>query len=401
MKILKFICLIAFVTLGCCKDKQPNVTPAMETIWKTPLSNGEETASTNPIVYKDLVIYAANDDGDINKSKLIALNNETGQKMWEWKNNNQQNGYIPPNYTYLKDNILICPILGKPYQIVAINVDNGQQLWHTTLPEAGSWQLTGIDNSVFQIRGNYDKMKDEIFVADIKTGNWISIYKATNINAPVYIRGIHAYKSTNNKNSLAFLVAKYKDFNFSETESTIIKYDIDSNKIIYEKKLDFLPKKSDPTLAVVSSDKFWLNIEPVVALSENTGEKILEIPAPFISNVAGKIAVWDNKLFMTTVTKLFCFNATTGQQLWQEEENTSGSPSRILYYNNTIYYTSIGNGNFHVIDASNGKSLYNINSPDKKTNGKGGFDSVITLDTQNNKIYTATYYSAICYKMPK
>jgi outer membrane protein assembly factor BamB len=400
MKILKIVSLIALVALGCCKKEQPNANITIETIWKAPLSNGVETSSTNPILYKNLVIYAADDNGDINKSKLIALNKETGQKVWEWKNTSQLSGYIPPNYTYINGNILVFPILGKPYQIAAINVEDGTQIWHTTLPEGGSWQITGINNIVFQIRGNNDRMKDEIFAADIKTGNWTSIYKATNIDAPIYIRGIHAYKNSNNRNHLAFLVAKYKDFNFSETESTIIKYDIDSNKIVYQKKLDFLPKKSDPTLDVVTPDKFWLNYEPVIALSEVNGDKILEVPIPIVSNVAGKIAVWDNKLFMTTVTKLFCFNATTGQQLWQEEENTSGSPSRILYNNNTVYYSSTGNGNFHVIDASNGKSLYNINSPDKKPNGQGGFDSVITLDTQNNRIYTATYYSAICYKMP-
>jgi outer membrane protein assembly factor BamB len=402
MRQLNFLSLIFLVVLGCCKEpQQPNPTNQVETLWKVPLSNGEETGTTNPILYKNFVVYAANDNGDINKSKLIALNKTTGEKVWEWKNSHQNIGYVPRIYTYQKDNVLIIPILGRIYQIAAINLDNGQELWHKTLPEGGSWQITGIDNLVFQIRGNFDRMKDEIFVADIQTGNWQPIFAATNSNAPIYVNGIFAYRGTDNRRYLSFLVGKYKDFQFSETESTIYKYDIDSSKIVYQKKLDYLRKTSNPFLLQITQNKLWLRHNPIISLSESDGEKVSEINIPIVSNTSGNFAIWNNRLFMPTETKLFCFNATTGQQLWQEDGNTSGSPSRILEYNNVVYYTSNGDGRFHAIDATNGKTIVDIVSPDKKTNGQGGFDGVITLDTINKRIYTATYFSAICYKTPK
>jgi outer membrane protein assembly factor BamB len=192
MRQILYGSLIVLSVLGCRKEMQQSNTP--ETIWTTALSNGTETASMNPVLYKDWVIYSA-DDGNISKSKLVALNRNTGKLIWEWKNTNEALGDMSLSHTYVQDNVLVIPILGRPYQVVAINLDNGTQLWHHTLPEGGSWQLVGSGNLVFQIRRNFDRMKDEIFMADVHTGNWQSLYAASNVNAPIYIQGMHTYKA--------------------------------------------------------------------------------------------------------------------------------------------------------------------------------------------------------------
>jgi outer membrane protein assembly factor BamB len=386
--------------LGCVKDTQPNVPNSPEMLWKVPLSSGEETGTIDPVLYKKFVIYTAN-DGDINKSKVIALDKETGKQVWEWKNSHELIGYITISDTYLYDNVLVIPIQGRPNQMVAINLDNGIELWHQTLSESVNWQLAGAGNQVFHIRGNWDRMKDEIFRADVHTGNWQSVYAASNVNAPIFIQGMHTYKGSDGKDYLSFLVGKYNDFQFSETESTIFKYSIDSNRMIYEKKLTFLSKIKKPFLEMVGLHKLWLRDNPVFTLDEDTGAKQSEFFVPITaSTTSGYIAIADTKLLMTTVEKLVCFDAPTGKFLWQEEGNTSGSPSQVLYYNNVIYYTSMGDGKFHAINATTGKSIYDVKSPDKKADGRGGFATAITLDTINKRIYTASYLSAICYKMP-
>jgi PQQ-like domain len=396
-----FLSLIHLGMLGCGKDSQPNILKSPETLWKTALTPGEETLSVDPILYKDLVIYSANDSGNISKSKLIAFHKETGKRVWEWVNQNESSGRIRGCDSYVHNNILIVPILGRPYQIVAINLDNGAQLWHQTPPEAVSWQLVGSDHFVFYIRGNLDRMKDEIFVADVNTGNWQSIHTASNVNAPVYIRGVHTYTASDRQKYLTFLVAKYKDFQFSETESTIFKYSIDSNKMVSQKTLNFVPKTSSLVLAGVALGKLWLKGDQVLSLDESNLEKHMEFLVPItVSNALGNIAIAENQLLMTTVNKLVCFEAATGKFLWQEEGNTSGSPSRLLYYDHVIYYTSGGDGKFHAMDATTGKTIYNVKSPDEKANGQGIFDRAITLDTINRRIYTASSFSAICYKMP-
>jgi outer membrane protein assembly factor BamB len=402
MRPLILLSLLILGGFNCSKNPEQLDPPKIpETLWKIPLSSGEETGTFDPVLYKNLVIYSANDNGDIRKSKLIALDKETGKQVWEWKNTNQLSGHIWGCETYLSNNILVLPILGKPYQIVAINLDNGTQIWHHTSPEAVNWQLVGSGNNVFHIRSNLDRMKDEIWVADVNIGHWQSVYAASNVNAPIFIQGMHAYKGNDGKDYLSFLVGKYNDFQFSEAESTIFKYRIDSNKMVYTQKLDFLPKHHQPFLKGAALNKLWLRDDPVIALNESTGTKQSEFFVPITaSTTSGYIAIADTKLLMTTVEKLVCLDAQTGKFLWQEEGKTSGSPSRVLHYNNVIYYTSMGDGKFHAINATTGKSIYDVKSPDKKADGRGGFDTAITLDTVNKRIYTASYLSAICYKMP-
>jgi outer membrane protein assembly factor BamB len=401
MRITYFLYLIVFLMSGCCKDKQPDMN-TIEMVWKVPLSNGVETTSTCPILYKNIVIYSADDNGDKAKSKLIALNKETGQKVWEWTNTKTTTGIIPSYYTYANENILIVPLLGQTRQVVAVNMDNGTTLWHTVLPEGGTWKIAGFGNKVFHVRGNFDRMKDEIFVADVNTGNWQSVYVASNINAPIFIDGMHTYKGNDNKSYLAFLVGKYKDFSFKEVETSIFKFSVDSNKMVYQKILNFIDKtNSSSSLLVTNADKFWLRGAPVYALDEATGAKLLEISPPQPEPLSGNIAVFGDKVFMPRTYTLMCYDAKTGKYLWTGDGNTSGLPSLMSFHNNVLYYTSLSDGKFHAIDANTGKDIYNVLSPDLKSNGQGGFDAALTIDSTNNRVYTATYYSAVCYKTAK
>jgi outer membrane protein assembly factor BamB len=402
MRLINLISLIVFIVSGCCKDKQPD-TNTIETVWKVPLSNGLETNSTNPILYKNVVIYSADDNGSKTKSKLVALNKETGQKVWEWTNTKQETGTIPSYYTYSYENILIVPLLGQTRQVVAINMDNGTTLWHTILPEGGTFKIAGIGDKVFHVRGNFDRTKDEIFVSDVRTGNWQSVYAASNTDAPIFILfSIYTYKGSNGRNNLAFLVNKYKDFSFQESEFTIFKYDVDSNKMVYQKKLDFISKNnSSPALLVTNANKFWLRGAPVYALDEATGDKLLEISPPMPEPISGNIAVFNDKVFMPRTYKLMCYDAKTGKYLWTGEGNTSGLPSLMAFHNDVLYFTSLSDGKFHAINATTGKNIYDVVSPDIKSNGQGSFDIALTVDTVNNRVYTATYYSAVCYKTAK
>ena len=392
--------LIVCFSLGCCKEQQPNtnsLTP--EVIWKTSFGNGL-TSSMYPVINKNLVIYSAYDSSN-SKHKFVAFNKETGIKVWEWKNSNQPTGYLGVQQQYVKDNILVMPLSGRPYQVVAVNLDNGSQLWHTTLPEGGSFQMVGVDDKVFHIRSNYDRMKEEIFVTDIRTGNWQSVYAASNTNAPIFIRGMHCYMNKDGKNYLAFLVNKYTDFNFKESEFTLFKYSVDSSKMVSQKVLSFIKKNNAGAFfAKATMDKFWLEGSPVYSIDEVTGEKLLEISPPFPEALSGKIGVFDDKIFMPRTETLLCFSGKTGQQLWQDDGRSSGSTDRFQVHNNVLYFASRGNGLLHAFNVLTGERIWKVESPDIKQDN-AGFDAIVTVDPLSNRVYAASYLSAICYKTAK
>jgi outer membrane protein assembly factor BamB len=390
-----FYCLIVLIGLGCCKEQQPT-NPLGEVVWKTSFGDGL-TNSMEPVVHKDIVVYSAYDSSNL-KSKLIAYNKETGVKVWGWQNTKAIKGYLNPNAYYVKDNILILALASKPNQTVAINLDTGKEIWYK--PEGGIWQITGIGDKIFQVRVHSDGLRDEVFEADIATGNWRLIYTTTKtqLDAPSYVKGLHSYTSKDGKSYIAFFVGKYKDASFKEAESILFKYSVDSSKMVYEKKLDFIDiKNTSPFLAAATSDKLWLRGFPVYAINEATGEKILEIEPPFPELLSGNLAVFNDKVFMPRTETLICFDGKTGQQLWVDDARSSGSANRFQSHNGVLYFTGSGTSFLHAFDIETGKRVWRLSSPDKEKAGSG-FDAVVTVDPLSNKLYTATYLSAICYK---
>jgi outer membrane protein assembly factor BamB len=399
MRQIFFLGLVLLVASGCCRDKQPDASNTPEAIWKTPLSNDTETATMNPIVYKNLVIYCAN-DGNVNKSKLVALNRNDGKFVWELRFSDFDLGSLTSSRWYIYNNILYIPIL-KPYRLVAVNLDSGSKVWQTNASDYCSWQIVGDEDKIYHLRGKLDKTKDYITKVDPVTGDTDVIYTLENNGTPVFINDLQIYKDKQGNRYLAFLASVF-DNQYQNGEFKMIKYSIDSNKIVYEKSLTFLNPKAQYALANYYNGKFWLGglTYQLYAVDEQTGNKSLEIPVP-VTNQSGKMLAIDDKLFITTEQIVYCYNANTGSFLWKEEGRSGGSPSRLTYHKGVLYFTSAGDGKFHAIDGITGKSIYDVVSPDKKSNGQGSFDTAITIDSINDRVYTASYFSAICYKTAK
>ncbi len=397
-----FYSLVFLVVLGCCKEpQQPNTANTPETIWKTPLSTGAETVSMNPVFYKDLIVYCAN-DGSALKSKLVALNRNTGKLVWEYRYNDYEVGDFSISDSYLHNNTLVFPVLGGDNRrIVGINLDNGTRMWQN-LEQGIRYELQGYKDKFYSLRLLDRGTKSDIMVGDVNTGNLQILYSVSQNNAPAHIEKMNVYDDVKGHKCLAFLIATSENFSFQRINYRLVKYNLDSNKVAYEKQLDYLDPKANYWLNGYQNGKFWLNSIGTYfyALDEQTGTEALKILIP-TSNQTGVMSLADGKVFISTEQTVYGYDANSGTRLWREEGTSGGSTSRQLYHNGVLYFTSRSNGKFHAIDGSTGKSIYHVVSPDKKGNGQGGFDTAIALDTVNKRIYTATYFSAICYKMPK
>jgi outer membrane protein assembly factor BamB len=395
--------LILLVILGCCKEpQQPNTTNSLETIWKTPLSTSTETVSMNPVLYKDLIIYCIYDGSPL-KSKLIALNRNTGKLVWEWRYTDFEVGDFTTSQTYIYNNILIMPILGGNNQrVLAINLDDGTRAWQI-LENGISYEIKGFKDKFYCLRILEGGKKSDIMVGDVYTGNWQPLYSIVSQNAgPAYFDRMTLYDDKNGSKCLAFQVLTDTSFSYRNLKYKIVKFNLDSNKLVYNKELNYLDLKAEYFFNGYMNGKFWLGSIGTYfyAIDELTANEALKILIP-TANRTGKMLAQGNKVFITTETKIYCYSENNGMLLWREDEFSGGSPSRLLQHNNFLYFTSAGTGKLHVIDSNTGKNVYSIVSPDKKGNGQGGFDTAITLDTVNKRIYTATYFSAICYQMPK
>ena len=102
--------------------------------WSKPLPTSKSLygASTSPIAYKDMLILVLDNDANLEKSKLsqskiIALNRETGDPVWEAQRPFLRSGWSTPTIWNHKEGDELV-VLGHG-RVVGYNPDSGEEKW--------------------------------------------------------------------------------------------------------------------------------------------------------------------------------------------------------------------------------------------------------------------------------
>jgi len=100
----------------------------------------------------------------------------------------------------------------------------------------------------------------------------------------------------------------------------------------------------------------------------------------------------DNKLFVNTEFVLYALDAETGDIIWQIE---SRAGSRMQAHKGVVYYRS--GSALRGVDMATGEILLEIEAPSRASDDGAFFQPVLTIDHENDRIYTASYTHAYCY----
>ncbi|MEL7148701.1 MAG: hypothetical protein AAFO69_20170, partial [Bacteroidota bacterium] len=95
----KTIIILTLITsvislIGCSKEEQPGFDQAINPIWEYDYQVGL-TTGIQPIVYKDIVLFAAKSEKTEDLSandQLIALDKESGDLKWKWNDHFEGSG---------------------------------------------------------------------------------------------------------------------------------------------------------------------------------------------------------------------------------------------------------------------------------------------------------------------
>ena len=394
-----FMTIYFFMTItGCSKTEQPsNLSPKL--VWKVPLRDGLECFSFNPILYNDFVIYGVNyarlDRAE--RSSIVAYNKSTGARQWEWNElSNNSGSFDGKMSTYTYQNILV---VAQKAQVYAIDMNTGKSIWTTQGPEWGHNDITGIRNTIYHVRANFDKKKNILCKADILTGNWKPIFIAEQKNKVSGIgSGLLTDTDTAGKIFLYFTYS-YVNLEYTDSETHLVKMDTQTDSIVYNK---IVPDEKGFTLSAIDMSNLYLTGGALIACDKDSGKFVRQYLLPQPANYAtGRCIVSENKVFApTNFPKFICYSKESGNILWTEDGLSTSSSSRLLYHDGVVYYTSGGDGNLHAID-ENGKRVWRFQSPDRKAPGNGIFDEPITIDKKENRIYLSTFYNACCYETVK
>ena len=398
MRTIIIFISVLFTITACSKLEQAdNSVPKL--IWKTSLLDGKESFSFSPVIYKDIVIYgikyARLDRNE--KPKIVAFNKNTGEKAWEWNNaQSESESYSGHSGTYTHQNVLVMSTGARTY---AIDMETGKSLWATKDAEGGNRNIVGVNDKIYHVQNALDKTQDVLCKANVLSGNWEPVYKAQTKNRYTSIEYYKVLDKDSDGKTYLYFIASNVDLNFTVSETHLLKLDIQTDSIVLDKILT-----NSSTVVAADDKRIYVAGTKLLGLDKKTGEVIKEYALPRLSNNSyhpGICIVKNNKLFApTNYPRFICYDTESTNTLWSEDGISTSSPSRLLYHDGVVYYTSGSDGNLHAID-ENGKRLWKAASPDRKAAGDGIFDDPITIDAAQNRIYLSTFYSACCYETIK
>ena len=108
----------------------------------------------------------------------------------------------------------------------------------------------------------------------------------------------------------------------------------------------------------------------------------------------------DGKIISTTQDRItHCIDPNTGNELWSL--TTSGNPGIVRELNGIAYFVG-GNGKLFAIDVAAGKILWQLDSPDVKTNSNAFWQEGVRIvpgtNGQKGKVIVSSYLNGYCYE---
>lgn len=397
MRYLLF--LFSIILFSTCSKDVPTVSGEPQLIWKKSLKGDTLTACMIPKIYNDIVIYNQTEITNY-YHPIIAYDKNTGNKIWTWLDyiGEHEGIYGMITSTIVKDNIFT---FATHIGIYAIDVTTGQTLWQNTHEtQRGHRDITNFGDKIFHITLQPDRNEYYLNIADIHTGNWQTIYSTTMKDNYTPSLLPPSFYIDNNGDTLLLFTNNTYDFSTQKGLPFFICYNLTKKEIVYEKEV------TSPTFGygivkepIVYNDKAYFHVGPFMYCYDiATGEKRWSKRLEDIVGTIGFI-LQDDRLFVGiegSNPQLYALEPETGIQLWKIK--SSGTSSKMQYYNGVIYFNGGGNGLLHAVNAQKGEYIWQYSSPDLKHNSGAWFDSAISIDKATGRIYTSNYLNALCFE---
>ena len=431
------IIIISVLFNGCSKE-----TPTgLSLVWRTNLSNATDTVleiwGTNPIIYQDLAIFTLRKPREYKKPTLIALNKNTGAKIWQWQKNYNEIGSFSGNRAYYIYNNLgifaLSSTLGfGPYRFIAINLNNGSLVWEKYFSNNGSvrpWEgLIGVEDKVYY--QSYEFVDGETYSSiTIREFNIITqedkiVIQTNNAEKIKDFSGFSIYQA--NDNNQMFLAAMVENLSSDDYVNAklknyeLFKYNIRTGQIVYKKTLNYPETFIGTKLVGYYNGNFILNSKNCYKLvgeadGSDHGNYLKWLPTSLTYPIAidrrancynDPGGVIDFIIFKNYLISPYVkVDLDNNKVLF--DPNTVGYDANLSYYpfykneniyKNVNYWSSFNTGILYGQNINTGQYVTYLKSPDD-VSLNGHFIDKINLDQTTGRIYVCSYLDAYCYQV--
>jgi outer membrane protein assembly factor BamB len=295
------------------------------------------------------------DEGGGKPRGIGVYNMQTGERHNAWKND-PGGIFAPSEFEYLQD----CKVAGKNkdiilvysgYDLFAYNLHSGQRMWRLNIPdeEAGSPKMSAIGDYAFISYGPgpLSKTWKRLAIVDIYSGektDVLQLYAEDNydfaINPP------SAYVNAEGDTLLFFTTSAW---NFNKIHGRVHAY----------------------CYNMTIKQMIWINKQFTSDMDATSAQ-----PPPFV--------IENNKLIVTSLRAIHCFNKYTGELIWQIE-GLGFADRPPLYYEGKIYIRSGDPCILMCLDAQNGQKIWENTTLNPVPSPDGA------MDIYKNRLYFSAW----------
>jgi outer membrane protein assembly factor BamB len=415
--LIYIFCFQFLTTIGSCQ--KPSIEPPiiidtfptkLAVLWNADFhSDGEgdffwdyEMANNQYIVLAN--IY----DSDGGKPRGIGVYDKlTGERHPAWKND-PCCIFALGELEYLRN----CKIAGKDKDIILIysgqelfayGLHSGQRMWKLSIPNKGAVKISENEDYAFV---NYGLSKSwySLAMIDVYSGkktDILTLYAEDNyefeINPPsAYVSG--------DGDTLLFFSTSGWNFATIDGRVCVYCYNLTKKQMLWENKqftIDTDVSAFQPPPFVIENDKLIVtSLRAIHCFNKNTGELLWQKES---LGFADKPPLYyEGKLYIRSGNPctLFCLDAQSGQQIW---ENTILNPypafdGRMAIYKDRLYFSmSNGDATYHLecVDIHTGQELWRDRGP------YGCVAFGVLIDPQTGYLYCNTGWSTMCIDLNK
>ncbi len=400
-KIIAIIFLGLLLGCSCNKEENPptiienNILIEKPFLWWNKEEEHDQSIETTPLIYNGSFIGESHQNG---KSYLSLIFSKNGELIWKWNDYTKQID-LTLGYVFNYSNQLIFQSGPRSY---CIDMNTGKTQWKIDRGISYTSFISGYKNEVFlcQQEAESGSLYPSIIICNILDGQIVKKIRPNFRNTTIknvldeygYIEGVKKFEKDNKE----YLLITYTEANsLSQSNAFLGLYNITDNIWIYDRKP--LHTRKILSCPVIHNNKIYHYKDNLIICNElMTGDSI------WTQKFTGTFGFGE---FLINQGTLYCaaegdgyyaLDAETGAIKWKGER-APGTSSRMVILNDVLYYINGGDGRLWALDASNGKTLWRLKSPDGNS-FKREINVMQGDEKRKGYILTSTWHGACAYE---
>jgi len=420
MKII-ILLSVTLLLLGACRKEplpvNPPVlpsTPSLKVVWQHPLSpDTAEISGDAWHIWEGNVIYTTNFSTP--GGQIHCRDAATGELRW--RRDDLQTGWTNRQIVSIADKV----IASTGHKIFCIDNNTGEYVWKTDVKQlsgnsAGGWpRIYKVGEYVYHAHhtGPAPYMNTLSLVrSHHSVGQWDTLFTLPHDSN--YYPGLSSVSFWLNPQGDSILMAPVTMlgdlalYGANQGRADLYAFNLRTRQMEWSLK-DFDTFRSECPIypPVISGNRLYINCSKALYCIDLLSGSVVwsrDFPSAWGSDIRyNSLKEYGNTILLVSdhTNKAMAISKTDGSTVWENKE-VGASADELTLFEGILYYTSTATGRLYAINASTGKTIWNMGSPNRTSKVPASFSfQNLCIDTVSRRLYVTDTYFILCVELPE